>query len=56
MYICSAIFKLTRTPKGTQKRAWKRKWTWKRKRKLYLIQHNIPYSVVRIIANIAVAE
>jgi hypothetical protein len=34
----------------------KRKWTWKRKRKLYLIRRNSPYSAVRIVANIAVAE
>ena len=34
----------------------KRKWTWKPKRKLYLIQRNSPYSAVRIVANIAVAE
>jgi hypothetical protein len=31
----------------------KRKRTWRRKRKLYLIRHNSPY---RIVANIAVAE
>jgi hypothetical protein len=34
----------------------KRKWTWKRKHKLYLIRRNSPYSAVRIVANIAVAE
>ncbi len=34
----------------------KRKWTWKWKRKLYLIRLNSPYSAVRIVANIAVAE
>jgi hypothetical protein len=34
----------------------KRKWTWKRKRKLYLIRRNSPYSAVRIVSNIAVAE
>jgi hypothetical protein len=28
----------------------------KRKRKLYLIRRNSPYSAVRIVANIAVAE
>jgi hypothetical protein len=33
-----------------------RKRTWKRKRKLYLIRCNSPYSAVRIVANIAVAE
>jgi hypothetical protein len=33
-----------------------RKWTWKRERKLYLIRRNSPYSAVRIVANIAVAE
>jgi hypothetical protein len=34
----------------------KQKWTWKRKRKLYLIRGNSPYSAVRIVAKIAVAE
>jgi hypothetical protein len=34
----------------------KRKWTWKGKRKLYLIRRNSPYSAVRIVANIAVAD
>ncbi len=34
----------------------KRKWTWKRKRKLYFVRRNSPYSAVRIVANIAVAE
>jgi hypothetical protein len=34
----------------------KRKWTWKRKHKLYLIRRNSPYSAVRIVANKAVAE
>jgi hypothetical protein len=29
----------------------KRKWTWKRKSKLYLIQRNSPYSTMRIVAN-----
>ncbi len=32
------------------------KWTWKQKRKLYLIRRNSPYSAVRIVANIVVAE
>jgi hypothetical protein len=34
----------------------KRKWTWKRKRKMHLIRRNSPFSAVRIVANIAVAE
>ncbi len=68
--IHSAIFKLTRTQKGTQnrtwkrkqtwkwswKRTWKRKWTWKRKRKLYLVWRNSPYSAVRIVANMSMAQ
>ncbi len=29
----------------------KRKWTWKRKSKLYLIRSNSPYSAMRIVAN-----
>jgi hypothetical protein len=32
------------------------KWTWKWKRKLYLIRRNSPYSAVRNVANIVVAE
>ncbi len=34
----------------------KQKWTWKRKCRLYLIRRNSPFSAVRIVANIAVAE
>ncbi len=34
----------------------KQKWTLKRKRKLYLIWRNSPYSAVRIFTNIVVAE
>jgi hypothetical protein len=35
-------------------RKWK--WTWKRTRKLYLIRHSSPYSAVRIVANMSMAQ
>jgi hypothetical protein len=36
--------------------AWKWKWTWKWKHKLYLIQRNSPYSTMRIVANMSMAQ
>jgi hypothetical protein len=62
IYIHSAIFKWTRAQKRTQrwkqiwKLSWKRIWKWKRKRKLYLIRRNGPYSTVRIVANVLTAQ
>jgi hypothetical protein len=32
------------------------KWTWKRTCKLYLIRPNSPYSAVRIVANMSIAQ